>query len=73
MGGPEPSLHRESTDSLMNEEGMTPLQVSVYFGKMHYVEVLVTSEKYGYEDIVQAMESTLLLHQAVYSNWLLDY
>ena len=61
-------FHKSCNPSIMNEEGMTPLQVSVYFGKMHYVEVLVTSEKYGHEDIVQAMESTLLLHQAVYSN-----
>ena len=61
-------FHKSYNPSIMNEEGMTPLQVSVYFGKMHYVEVLVTSERYGHEDIVQAMESIPLLHQAVYSN-----
>ena len=64
------TLHKSYNPNIMNEEGMTPLQVSIIFGKMHYVEVLVTSEKYSHmhEDIVRTMEGTLLLHHAVYSN-----
>ena len=68
MGVSAPSLHRESTDSLINNAKMTPLKISVIFGKIHYIEVLVMSGKCSHEDIVKASESMLLLHQAVSSH-----
>ena len=59
------TLHSSCNPGKPNHEGMTPLQLSVDSGKMHYVEVLVTSGKCSQKDIVKAMEGALLLHQAV--------
>ena len=62
------TLHKSCNPNKPNRKGMTPLQLSVRSGKIHYVEVLVTSGKCSHEDIVKATEGTLLLHQAVSSN-----
>ena len=61
------TLHKTCNPSIVNHEGMTPLMLSVHFGEVECVEVLVTSEKYSHEDIVKATEGALFLHQAVYS------
>ena len=55
------ALHKGCNPSKPNHEGITPLQISVYSGQMHYVEVLVTSGKCSNEDM------GTLLHEAVSS------
>ena len=52
-------LHKGCSPSKPNHEGITPLQISAYSGKMHYVKVLVTSGKCSNEDM------GTLLHEAV--------
>ena len=62
------TLHKNCNPNKPNHEGMTPLQISVDLGKIHYAEVLITSGKCSHEDIVKTTEGTLILHQAVSSH-----